>query len=59
MPLASWDITFFHNEAEARGLAEANGGEADGFRTIPAPGRPGWWMVEVFDPDDGLHLGAL
>jgi hypothetical protein len=52
-------ITFFRSEDRARDLAERNGGEAEGFRTAPAKGRDGWFVIEVFDTDDGLLLGHL
>lgn len=52
-------ITFFATEAKAVELAEANGGEADGFVAAPAKGRDGKFAVEVRDTDDGLFLGYL
>jgi hypothetical protein len=52
-------ITFFPNEAAATKIAEANGGEAEGFVVAAAKGREGKFVVRVIDTDDGLVLGHL
>lgn len=52
-------ITFFPTEAAAKTMAEANGGEADGFVAAPAKGREGKFVVQVVDTEDGLLLGHL
>lgn len=52
-------ITFFSSVTAAKALAEANGGEADGFVVVPAKGRDGKFVVQVVDTDDGLLLGHL
>lgn len=51
-------ITFFPTEAAAQAIADANGGEAEGFRVVPAS-RAGKFVVVVYDTDDGLILGHL
>lgn len=53
-------ITFFPSEAAAIALAAK--GEmtaADGFFVAPAKGRPGKYVIEVRDPDDGLLIGYV
>jgi len=55
----SQTITFWNTEIGAIDMAHRNGGEAEGFRAAPAKGRPGKFVVEVFDIDDGLLLGYL
>ena len=52
-------ITFFSTEAAAKEMAETNGGAGDGFRAVAAKGRPGKFVVEVFDVDDGYLLGTM
>lgn len=52
-------IIFFPNEKAATDMAHVNGGEREGFRAAPAKGRPGKYVVEVIDTDDGLLLGYL
>ena len=53
-------ITFFRSEDAARALA-AKGDmiEEDGFFIAPAKGRPGSFVIEVRDTDDGLLLGYV
>jgi hypothetical protein len=52
-------IVFFASEAKAIEMAELNGGAAEGFAAVEAKGRPGKYVVEVRDTDDGLLLGYL
>lgn len=53
-------ITFFKTEAAARALAaKGEMTEEDGFFVAPAVGRPGNFVIEVRDTDDGLLLGYL
>ena len=52
-------ITFFASERAAVEMAERNGGKAEGFIAAPAKGRPGKFVVQVLDTDDGLLLGHL
>ena len=52
-------ITFFASLAAAEKLAEANGGAAEGFVVAAAVGRPGRFVVQVVDTDDGALLGHL
>ena len=50
---------FFRSEAAAEKVAEANGGEAEGFVVVESKGRPGFYAIEVRDEDDGSFLGYL
>lgn len=53
-------ITFFNTEAAAVALAaKGEMTEADGFFVVPSIGRPGKFVIEVRDTDDGLVLGTL
>lgn len=52
-------ITFFPSEAAAVKMAEANGGEDEGFVVVPAKGRDGKFVVQIIDTDDGLLLGHI
>lgn len=53
-------ITFFSSKEAAARVADFNGGEAEGFVAAPAVGRPGKYVVKVFDPDDlSFFLGYL
>lgn len=52
-------MTFYATRDAAVKLALANGGKVDGFIVKPAVGRPGKWVIEVIDPEDGFHLGFL
>ena len=53
-------ITFFSTEAAAVAVcAKGSMTEADGFFVVPAEGRPGKFVIEVRDTDDGLLLGYL
>jgi hypothetical protein len=52
-------ITFFPTEKAAAKLAEANGGESEGFVVASAKGRAGKFVVQIIDTDDGLLLGHL
>jgi hypothetical protein len=52
-------ITFFPTEAAAIKIAEANGGVVEGFVVAPAKGRPGKFVIQVLDTDDGKFLGYL
>ena len=56
---ASQSITFFSTAEAAEAMAEANGGAAEGFVAAPAKGRPGKFVVQVLDTDDGFLLGYL
>jgi hypothetical protein len=57
--LSHQTTTFFPNREAARKVAQANGGEAEGFIISPATGRPGKFIVQVFDDDGVTLLGTL
>jgi hypothetical protein len=57
--ISAQSITFFPSFASAVKMAEANGGEANGFVVAPAVGRDGKFVVKVLDTDDGFMLGHL
>jgi hypothetical protein len=53
-------ITFFPSHAAASAMANANGGMVEGFVVVPALGKPGKWVIQVWDTDEpGLLLGYL
>lgn len=57
---ASSTITFFKNKAAADAMvAKGEMTEEEGFFVAEAVGRPGWYVIEVRDTDDGLRLGYL
>ena len=51
-------ITFFKTDAAALAV-KGEMTEAEGFFVVPAPGRPGMFVIEVRDTDDGLLFGYL
>ena len=57
--LSHQTITFFPAETAAKVIAEANGGEAEGFVVTAAKGRPGKFVIQVIDTDDGTPMGHL
>lgn len=52
-------ITFYPSEEAARKIADANGGETEGYRVAPATGRAGKYVIEVLDTEDNFKLGYL
>ena len=53
-------ITFFRSEEAARALAtKGEMTEEEGFFVAPAKGRPGSFVIEVRDTDDGILLGYV
>ncbi len=53
-------ITFFKSEAAAKAIVtKGDMTEADGFFVAPAKARPGIFVIEVRDTDDGFLLGYL
>ena len=56
---AAQTITFFASEAAATKMADANGGKDEGFVVAHAKGRPGKFVVQVVDTDDGMLLGHI
>ena len=57
--ITTQSITFFPSFESAKKVAHANGGADEGFVVAPAQGRPGKFVVQVIDTDDGLILGTL
>jgi hypothetical protein len=53
-------ITFFPTHPAASAIANANGGMVEGFVVVQALGKPGKWVVQVWDTEEpGLLLGHL
>jgi hypothetical protein len=53
-------ITFFKTEAAALAImAKGEMTAEDGVFVVPAKGRPGYFVIEVRDTDDGTVLGNL
>jgi hypothetical protein len=58
--MAHKSITFFNSEAAAIAMTvKGDMTEAEGFYVVPAVGRPGCFVIEFRDPEDGFVIGNI
>ncbi len=60
--IATQSITFFKTQAAAEKMVEgfiADGADAAEYAVIEAKGRPGFFIIQVLDAEDGFVLGTI